>query len=184
MVHGRIVDPFENPNRAATLVDALGRLGLTVAAAGELAIAYGILPWEPGSVAPAAGRLLADWITARGHLGPAEIALGLAQVRKFLAQYGDSRFAPLDDPGSLIPNRAGFRRGDGEDREWLIPPEIWHGEVATGFDGGALARALAGRGMMKLGRDGKPQVMERTPLGKPSRHYVVNARVFEELGDA
>ena len=29
MVHGRIVDPFENPNRATTLVDALGRLGLT-----------------------------------------------------------------------------------------------------------------------------------------------------------
>ncbi len=28
MVHGRIVDPFENPNRATTLVDALGRLGL------------------------------------------------------------------------------------------------------------------------------------------------------------
>ena len=28
MVHGRIVDPFENPNRATTLVDALARLGL------------------------------------------------------------------------------------------------------------------------------------------------------------
>lgn len=29
MVHGRIVDPFENPNRATTLIEALGALGLT-----------------------------------------------------------------------------------------------------------------------------------------------------------
>ncbi|WP_230532621.1 histone deacetylase family protein [Microvirga roseola] len=29
MVHGRIVEPFENPNRATTLVDALTALGLT-----------------------------------------------------------------------------------------------------------------------------------------------------------
>jgi acetoin utilization deacetylase AcuC-like enzyme len=28
MVHGRIVDPFENPNRATTLIDALGRTRL------------------------------------------------------------------------------------------------------------------------------------------------------------
>jgi acetoin utilization deacetylase AcuC-like enzyme len=29
MVHGRVVDPFENPNRATTLIDALEALGLT-----------------------------------------------------------------------------------------------------------------------------------------------------------
>src|SRR5918998_2096153 len=29
MVHGRIVDPFENPNRATTLIAALERAGLT-----------------------------------------------------------------------------------------------------------------------------------------------------------
>ena len=28
MVHGRIVDPFENPNRATTLIEALGKIGL------------------------------------------------------------------------------------------------------------------------------------------------------------
>jgi hypothetical protein len=37
--------------------------------------------------------------------------------------------------------------------------------------------------MMKLGGDGKPQVMEATPLGK-RRVYVVAPRVFEEPGDA
>src|SRR5919107_1827045 len=28
MVHGRLVDPFENPSRAVTLIDALAKVGL------------------------------------------------------------------------------------------------------------------------------------------------------------
>ena len=34
------------------------------------------------------------------------------------------RFDPLDNPeASALPNRAGWRKGEGEAREWLIPPE-------------------------------------------------------------
>lgn len=36
MVHGRIVDPFENPDRATTMVDALARLGLARAEPADL----------------------------------------------------------------------------------------------------------------------------------------------------
>ncbi len=36
MVHGRIVDPFDNPNRATTLIDALSGLGLTRTEPGDL----------------------------------------------------------------------------------------------------------------------------------------------------
>lgn len=39
MVHGRIVDPFENPDRATTLVDALARLGLARTQPGDLGTA-------------------------------------------------------------------------------------------------------------------------------------------------
>jgi acetoin utilization deacetylase AcuC-like enzyme len=35
MVHGRIVDPFENPNRAAALIDALAPLGLARTGPGD-----------------------------------------------------------------------------------------------------------------------------------------------------
>ena len=34
----------------------------------------------------------------------------------------------------------------------------WRTEIARGFDPGLLARAMAERGMMRVGKDGKPQV--------------------------
>lgn len=38
MVHGRIVDPFENPSRATTLMEALGKLGLERAETGDFGL--------------------------------------------------------------------------------------------------------------------------------------------------
>jgi len=51
--------------------------------------------------------------------------------------------------------------------------------VTQGFDAGGLARELARRGLMKLGSDGKPQVMEASPIGH-KRFYIVKAAIFEE----
>src|SRR5689334_18189728 len=47
------------------------RFGL-VAAAGELATALGVLPWPEGEAERAAARCFADWLAARGGVGPAE----------------------------------------------------------------------------------------------------------------
>jgi uncharacterized protein (DUF927 family) len=135
--------------------------------------------------ADAAARFFSDWIAARGGTGQAEFRMGHAQVRRYIEQYGDARFTPLDrnghaKAGPIIPNRAGFRRGDGESREWLVTPEVWKSEVASGFDPGTLARGLVARGMMRVGGDGKPQVKTSLPgLGKV-RVYIATAKIFEE----
>jgi len=74
-----------------------GRFAL-IAAAGELARDYGVLPWPEGGAVRAAGACFAAWLGERGGAGPAEDATALAQVRWFLEAHGESRFTPLTPP--------------------------------------------------------------------------------------
>ena len=57
---------------------ALGRFGL-VAAAGELAIDMGVLPWVPGEAGAAALRCFQDWVEVRGGVEPAEVTAAVEQ---------------------------------------------------------------------------------------------------------
>jgi uncharacterized protein (DUF927 family) len=162
--------------RAAT------RLGL-IAAAGELAISFGIMPWQEGEAEAAASRALSDWISSRGGTEPAEDQEAIAQVRRFFEAHGESRFESVDGTEIRpVPNRAGWRRGHGAGRVWLVLPEMWRSEVCAGLDPVATARILAERGMLKRDK-GKFQRPERTPAGQ-LRVYVVTAAVFDGGADA
>jgi len=46
---------------------------------------------------------------------------------------------------------AGFRKGEENDREWWVLPQIWMNEFCAGFDATKVAKVLAERGMLKLG---------------------------------
>jgi putative DNA primase/helicase len=107
-----------------------------VAAAGELAIEFGVLPWPKGDAKDAALDLFKFWIADRGGTGPSEKASDIARVRRFIESDGEARcedaWAPKTDiygKGIRRPpviNRAGFRRGgveDGKYRRWYILPE-------------------------------------------------------------
>jgi putative DNA primase/helicase len=139
-----------------------------IAAAGELASAWGVLPWPAGTASEAAVACFRAWLEHRGGTGPAEIREGLAQVRAFLEAHGSSRFEAaweIDqaDPTTRVINRAGFRRRDvvTEDErtgvrtygpwEYFVLPEAWRREVCRGFDHKAIARTLAQQGGMQLG---------------------------------
>lgn len=76
------------------VVRVAARFGL-IAAAGELATGFGILPWPAGEAERAAGALFAQWIAARGGTGAAEDMGAVRRVRLFLEQHGSSRFAEL-----------------------------------------------------------------------------------------
>ncbi|WP_018263398.1 DUF927 domain-containing protein [Methylobacterium sp. WSM2598] len=156
------------------------RLGL-IAAAGELASMFGIVPWEKGEAAAAAAKALADWIATRGGSEPAEVREAIAQVRRFFEAHGESRFEPMDDKEAKpVPNRAGWRRetSDGK-RVWLVLPEAWKADVCAGLDPVATARLLADRGMLKRDPQGKLQRSERTPYKASQRVYVITADMFE-----
>ena len=161
---------------------AAARLGL-IAAAGELAQSFNIVPWEEGEAEAAAARALADWIGSRGGTEPAEVREAIGQVRRFFEAHGEARFEPTDETDARpVLNRAGWRRGHGAGRVWLVPPETWKTEVCSGLDPVATARILAEHGMLKRDK-GKFQRPERTPAGQ-LRVYVVTAAVFDGGSDA
>lgn len=143
---------------------AAGRFAL-IAAAGELAQSWGIVPWPEGEPTRAAATCFEAWLANRGGSEPQEVVEGLAQVRKFLEQHGNDGFERAwdvrrDRDGQEIPdrvvNRAGFRRlvdaGDSEPRwEYFVLPASWQREVCKGSDHKMIARAMVAKGWMQPG---------------------------------
>ena len=74
------------------------RFGIA-AAAGELAINLGIVPWPKGEAIKAAAGCFQAWIDARGGIEVAEVTNGIAAVRVFGSAQGSSRFeAAWEEP--------------------------------------------------------------------------------------
>jgi uncharacterized protein (DUF927 family) len=158
---------------------AARRFGL-VGAAGELAISLGVVPWDKGSSIEAAKRCFESWIATRGGVGSAEVRTAIEQVRTFITAHGDSRFELLDgDVGRVVTNRVGWRRGEGEGQEWLVPPETWRSEICAGLDPVFVARTLSERGMLKRDAEGKNSCAERIHGRKKARFYVITAKLFD-----
>jgi putative DNA primase/helicase len=150
------------------------RFGL-VAAAGELARAFGIVPWKEGEAIAAAGKCFTNWLDSRGGSEAGEVHAAISQVRLFIEQHGEARFEPLHSDRVVI-NRAGWRRDDGAGREWWIPAETWKSEVCLGFTPMMVARALAERGMLERAPDGFQCV--RKVNGRAVRVYVLKPSII------
>jgi putative DNA primase/helicase len=153
------------------------RFGL-VAAGGELACDLGVVPWNRGQALEAARRCFTDWLDSRGGAEAGEVQAAISQVRLFIEQHGDSRFEAIGTSDRAVNNRAGWRKGEGLEREWLIPPETWKSEVAVGHHPTLVARVLADRKMLKRAPDGF-QCVEKIQ-GRAQRVYVVTAIILSE----
>lgn len=158
-----------------------------VAAAGELARAYGVLPWGEHVASSAATRCYMDWLSARGGIEPAEEREAVATVRRFIEAHGTSRFEPMgelartDDADALRErtiNRVGFRRRCANGGvEYLVLPEAWKSDVCIGQDPVAVARALLKRGLLVPGSGGRVQNLQRLPgFPTPVRCYLIRRR--------
>lgn len=162
---------------------ACGRFAV-VAIAGELATLFGITGWEVGDAEEAVARCWRDWLNARGGAGSAELREAVDQVRLYLEQHGEGRFADpwtiqFDKAGNeILPrpviNRAGFRSHHEEQgTTYLILPQVWRKEVCKGFDPTEVAKAMIERGWMLRG-DGKNLAMRRKVPGEGSpRLYTI-----------
>ena len=149
-----------------------------IAAGGETARRYGIVPWPEREASNAAKRLLQEWLIARGGSEPAEIEAGLAAVRQFIERHGTSRFAPWIEPDRIVQNRAGYSRADDGGTAYYVLPEPWRSDVLGGHDAGMIAREMVRRGMLKATGDGKPQTKQRLPDGSERKVYVVLPTIF------
>ncbi len=161
---------------------AAQRFGL-VAAAGTLAAKFGIVPWPIGAARDAAAWALARWIELRGGTEPAEARQAIEAVRLFIEAHGDARFASVDDADARpVPNRAGYRKGGGAEREWWILPQVWKAEICAGHDAQFVARVLADAGMLRTQAEG---LQCKVRVGSATlRCYVITAAILEGASDA
>jgi uncharacterized protein (DUF927 family) len=174
-----------------------GRLGV-IAAAGELATEWNILPWNAGEATQAAATCFMAWLGERGGIGAGEVQIAFQQVRAFIEAHGMSRFGEIRQYSTTVGgqhisspneelhddrtiNRCGWRRHDGEQWTYFVLPLAWRTEVCRGIDSQLAARALADRGWLK--REGKNLTVKETipGHGRP-RVYAVSGALLE--GDA
>jgi uncharacterized protein (DUF927 family) len=165
-----------------------------VAAAGELARAYDVVPWPEGEASRAAAACFAAWLLDRGGMGAGEDIEAVRLVRSFIGAHGSSRFETLgrnDDSspdGTRIINRAGWRRRDITGAwEYLITTDAWRGEVCKGADHGRVAKVLLCRGLLKGDREGETQrhtSKQRIPDHDPMRVYLVTGNIMAEADGA
>lgn len=158
-----------------------------VAAAGELARAFDIVPWPEGAAMEAARRCFADWIKERGGTGAAEIADAVNRLRSFLESHGSARFEPWkrDPRRVVVVSRAGFMKRDGEDPEtgdpmgppeYYILPTVWKSEIMVGLDLRSVNAALVESNVI-LPESGGKALSAHSPAangGKTLRLYRIN----------
>ena len=157
-----------------------------IAAAGELAIAFDIVPWLPGAAIRAAEVCFAEWLAGRGSIGAAETEDAISHLRAVIERDGVSRFQRILQNDSVSPEpvreRLGFVRPADGDILYLILPEAWR-SLMVGRDPERTARDLMDRGIIKPGENNRTKRNERLPgHPKPQRFVVVSHSAL--FGDA
>ena len=122
--------------------------------------------------------MFVNWRGDRGE-DPGEIRGAIEQIRTLLERFGDSRFdlaTRISEDVRPVSDRLGWVRGNGDYRQWLIPPGVWRDEFCRGYDPKIVARTLAERGVLMLDAEGKASRSERVD-NKVMRVYVLTAKV-------
>ena len=178
-------------------VRRVGRRFALVGAAGELAIAWGVVPWEPGSAVEAALALYKRWADAFGRDAPREERDVLRRLRDVM-QSEKSAFAPVGDDDMTETSEPSERGRDGEARQmktygfrhvrggevrYLFHDAGWQ-YVFRGFDLGDAARIVAAAGYLETDADGKRHKKSIKIRGEKQRLYCVNGSILgASLGD-
>ncbi|MDR1397646.1 MAG: DUF927 domain-containing protein [Desulfarculales bacterium] len=160
------------PANADGQVRRAARRFMLCALAGEMAIEWQMLPWEPGTALKAIKRCFADWLEQRGGVGPQEDKAVLNQIRLFFEQHGGSRFQRIDNHDSPVLNRAGFREETDGETVYYILPESFQ-EICQGHNAKRAAKVLKLAGMLKTDGERLQQWFPSLPgLGR-QRGYIL-----------
>src|SRR5262249_42446029 len=142
-------------------------------------------------------KLFGEWLESRGGTGNMDEEAAVAQVRRFIAEHGSTRFesthteqhivngvlTDLEQPDNHIHGkRAGFTLKDKDEEENLscIFPDVFKSEVCSGYDSTMVAKALHARDLLIKGADGKFSRTERSPIEKKNRRmYVIKEGILE-----
>jgi putative DNA primase/helicase len=122
--------------------------------AGELASAWGLLPWENGEALAAVKKCFDAWLEHRGGAGAAEDTAIMEKATLFIEQHGASRFQDIGNPDAVCINRAGFRRIEGNSTIYYVMRQMFK-EMCCGFEPKRAARVLRDKGILLADPDGK-----------------------------
>lgn len=156
-----------------------------IALAGEMAIAYDLLPWTPGSALADCQLLYGEWLSRVGS-GNAEDRQILAGILDFIDKHGSSRFSDVDAPevDAKVFNRAGY---------W----EVVAGKRLYLFNKSALTEAAHGHGLTRVvkalesagaiakhdtDRDSRKTKKYRLPAGGSARLYAIDPEALDGEG--
>jgi hypothetical protein len=159
-----------------------------LAAAGELAVEFGVVSWPPGNASDAAHKCFSSWLATRGGTDALEIHGAISHLRLLIERDGNSRFQVIGETATgkltledkqIIKDRLGFRRSGVDDTEYLVQKESWK-QIMVGRDA-AITKELVARGILKT-EPGRSNKNARIPgFNKPQRVYVISSSaLFDE----
>lgn len=157
-----------------------------IALAGEMAIAYGLLPWTPGTALADCQLLYGEWLSRVGS-GNAEDRQILAGILDFIDKHGSSRFSDVNDqtPDAKVFNRAGYWKVSGGKQLYLFNKSALI-EAAHGYGLSRIVKALDGASAIaERGGDRKRHAKKyRVPGGGSPWLYVIDPEALESEGGA
>lgn len=157
-----------------------------IALAGEMAIAYGLLPWAPGSALADCQLLYGEWLSRVGS-GNAEDRQILAGILDFIDKHGSSRFSDVNDqtPDAKVHNRAGYWKASAGKQLYLFNKSALI-EAAHGYGLSRIVKALDGASAIaERGADRKRHAKKyRVPGGGSPWLYVIDPEALDSEGGA
>lgn len=120
-----------------------------IALAGEMAVEFGILPWEIGESTSAATCCFEDWLLNRGDTGDREQTQILEHLKLVIVKYGQSKFQSIDSDNEHVIERVGFKRkSKNGEIEYLFTPEQFK-SIFSGFNINQVKKVLQSKGMLR-----------------------------------
>ncbi|KAF0255602.1 DUF927 domain-containing protein [Pseudomonas putida] len=156
-----------------------------IALAGEMAIAYDLLPWAPGTALADCQLLYGEWLSRVGG-GNAEDRQILAGILDFIDKHGSSRFSDVEDQtlDTKVFNRAGYWEVVGAKRLYLFNKSALT-EAAHGHGLARVVKALEGASALAkhdTDRDSRRTKKYRLPAGGSARLYVIDPDAMDSEG--
>jgi putative DNA primase/helicase len=158
-----------------------------VAAAGDLASAWGVTGWPVGASREAALRCFGDWLKERGGAGSGEETQARRALIEAIETHGAARFQKwhLNADRAVIANRMGFIKTHAEGEAaleayqfYLFPNALK--EILRGLDFRAVVKVLLGSGIVPQGPEGKPNAVFHVPnAGEKIRLYQIDLRALQ-----
>lgn len=152
------------------------------AAAGELAISFGVFPWDAGTAVKAAKTCFHDWLAFRGGVGALEAREAVRRIRAFISANRTSRFEEWErDKGpKVVHNSVGFRREKDGVLEFMVTRDAFRNELCLGGNPKTVAAVLEQAGYLETDSQGNFMKTHNPPrLGKTTRFYTINGNILD-----